>query len=313
MLQLGAVFPSTRRRLAISAAVGLASGSFCWFLLHHFDQGAADFTWAVRLSRYVLAGLNPYDTPLEQYPLTAGVIAAPLAWLSPEVAGGMFYGLSSGLLAFGLTRRGYERLLVFLAYPYWAGFVTAQWGPLIMASAFLPLLLPVTLAKPQIGLPVALTHLSRRGMVACLAVILITVLAMPTWPILWYRQLGNYGHFVPLLVPPGLLLALALARFQHRDARLLFLAGVMPQRWLYDSFTLWLIPETRRELVWTVAISWCAGVWRWYHVPHSFAEVGRWTVVFIYLPMLGLVLARAILGRVTRSPLCREPAKGSLP
>ena len=36
-----------------------------------------------------------------------------------------------------------------------------------------------------------------------------------------------------------------------------------------------------------------AGIWRWYHFPHSYAEVGRWTVDFMYLPMLAIVLARA--------------------
>jgi len=38
--------------------------------------------------------------------------------------------------------------------------------------------------------------------------------------------------------------------------------------------------------------SWGAGIWRWYHIPHSFTEVGRWTVLFIYLPMLAVVLLR---------------------
>ena len=61
----------------------------------------------------------------------------------------MFYGISSALMAFGLTRHGYYRLLVFFAYPYWAGMLAAQWGPLLMASAFFPFLLPTTLVKPQ--------------------------------------------------------------------------------------------------------------------------------------------------------------------
>jgi len=66
----------------------------------------------------------------------------------------------------------------------------------------------------------------------------------------------------------------------------------MPQRWFFDSFVLWLIPQSRREIVWTVFVSWGAGIWRWYHTPHSFTEVGRWTVIFIYLPMLVVVLWR---------------------
>ncbi len=66
----------------------------------------------------------------------------------------------------------------------------------------------------------------------------------------------------------------------------------MPQRWFFDSFVLWLIPQSRREIVWTVFVSWGAGIWRWYHTPLSYNEVGRYTVIFIYLPMLAVVLLR---------------------
>jgi len=282
-----------RWRILISAAIGVASGAFCWFLLAHFHQGAADFSWAIRSAQHLLVGKSPYDTPLEQYPLTAAFFGLPFVWLRPEVAGGLFYGISSALLAFGLTRQSYYGLLVLLAYPYWAGILTAQWSPLIMASAFFPPLLPATLAKPQIGLPVALTHLSRRGVLACVVLLLLSLAVMPRWPLLWVRQLGYYEHFVPLLVLPGPLLALALWRYRDRDVWLLLLAAAMPQRWFFDAFILWLIPKKRHEIVLTVFFSWGAGILRWYHIPHSFGEVGRWTVVFIYLPMLGVLLARA--------------------
>ena len=281
-----------RLRILICTVIGLGSGVFCWTLLVHFHQGAADFSWAIRLAQHWLAGRNPYDTALEQYPLTAAFFALPFLGLRPEVAGGLFYAISSALLAFGLTRHGYHRLLVLLAYPYWAGILTVQWPPLVMAGAFFPFLLPATLAKPQIGLPVALTHLNRRGALACAVLALLSLATMPQWPLLWAGQLGYYEHFIPLLVLPGPLLALALWRYRDRDAQLLFLAALMPQRWFFDAFILWLIPKTRREILLTAFLSWGAGIWRWYHIPHSFAEAGRWTVVFLYLPMLVVVLAR---------------------
>jgi hypothetical protein len=148
------------------------------------------------------------------------------------------------------------------------------------------------MAKPQIGLPIFLTRLSRRGFFACVIVGALSLILMPRWPLLWIGQLGNYEHFIPLLVLPGPLLLLALWRYRDRDAILLLLAGCMPQRWFFDSFILWLIPKSHREIVWTVFLSWGAGLWRWYHPPHSFTQVGRWTVLFIYLPMLGIVLSR---------------------
>jgi hypothetical protein len=279
-------------RIAVSAAIGLVCGAFCWFLMKHFHQDAADFRWALHLAQRLLARQNPYDTPLEQYPLTAAIFALPLVRLQPEIAAGIFYGLSSALLAFGLTRHNFRGLIIFFAYPYWAGMLTVQWSVIIAASAFFPWLLPATMAKPQIGLPVFLTRASRRGIIACAIVAALSLAIMPRWPLLWIAQLGNYEHYIPLLVLPGPLLLVALLRYRDRDAILLFLAACLPQRWFFDAFILWLIPKSRREIIWTVFFSWGAGVWRWYHFPHSFNEVGRWAVIFLYLPMLVVVLLR---------------------
>jgi hypothetical protein len=127
---------------------------------------------------------------------------------------------------------------------------------------------------------------------ASAAVALLSIVIMPEWPWAWLRQGRNYEHFIPLLILPGPLLLLALVRYRNRDAWLLFLSALMPQRWFFDSFILWLVPQSRREIIWTVFFSWGAGVWRWYHTPHSYTEVGRWTVMFLYLPMLVVVLLR---------------------
>ena len=281
-----------RTRLLISALIGVASGVFCWFLMAHFRQGAADFQWAIHLARRLVAHQNPYDTPLEQYPLTAAVFAFPFLRISSEAAAATFYGLSSGLLALGLTRHGYHRLLIFLAYPYWSGLLTVQWSTAIAASAFFPILLPLAAAKPQSGLPVFLTRLTRKGLIATAVVVAGSFALLPAWPRLWLAQSGNYQHFIPLLVLPGPLLLLALLRFRDRDSWLLLLAACMPQRWFYDPFPLWLIPKTRRQIIYTVGLSWVPGIWRWYHAPHSFTQVGRWTVVWLYLPMLILLLLR---------------------
>jgi hypothetical protein len=104
--------------------------------------------------------------------------------------------------------------------------------------------------------------------------------------------LGGYQHFFPILVVPGFLLLLAAIRFRDADARLLLLASLVPQRWFYDPMILFLIPKTRRELVFTVGISWMLGVWRWFHPPQSMSQVGLWTVLGVYLPMLAVVLLR---------------------
>jgi hypothetical protein len=291
MLQLMRAEP-VRQRILISLAIGLGSGMFCWFLLAHFHQGAADFGWAIAAARDLLAHRDPYATPMQLYPLTCALFGLPFVWMPPEVAGGVFYGVSSALMAFGLSRHGYHRLLVFMAYPYWAGFLVAQWPPLILASAFFPFLLPATMAKPQLGLPVFLTNLSKRGVIACILIFLVSLALAPRWPWLWVGHFHSYARFIPLFVLPGPLLLLALWRYRDRDVHLLLLMSLMPQRWFYDMLILWLIPKSRREIVWTSFVSWGAGLWRWYYIPHSFTEVGRVAVLTMYLPMLVVVLLR---------------------
>jgi hypothetical protein len=285
------IYP-VRLRVLISLSIGLATGVFCWFLLRHFHQNAGDFNWTLWAAQDLLAHRNPYDRVMQYYPLPTALFGLPFVWLRPEVAGGAFYGLSSALMAFGLSRHGYHRLLVFLAYPYWAGLIAAQWSPLIFASAFFPLLLPATLAKPQLGFPVALTYPNKRGLLACFGVLVLSLILVPRWPWLWIQSVHSYVRFIPLLVLPGPLLALALVRYRERDARLLFLMALMPQRWFYDALILWLIPKSRREILGTVAFSYVVAIWRWYHYPHSHLQAGRWIVLFMYLPMLVVVLAR---------------------
>jgi hypothetical protein len=282
-----------RKRITVAMVVGLVSGTFCWFLLKRLHQNAGDFHWALHLAERLVARQNPYDTPLEQYPLPAAFFALPFLRMPPEVAAGLFYGFSSAFLAFGLTRENFSRLRIFLAFPYWAGVLTAQWPPIIAASAFFPLLLPATMMKPQVGLPVFLTRLSRRGLLACIFVAALSFAVLPQWTALWLRQTHYYEHFVPLLVFPGPLLLLALVRYRDRDAWLLLLASIMPQRWFFDSFTLWLIPRSRRQILVTACFSWGAGICRWFHQPANFTEVGRLAVIFIYLPMLIVVLFRS--------------------
>jgi hypothetical protein len=285
--------PTMRMRITVAAFVGVATGTFCWFLLKRTHQNAGDFGWAIHLAERLVTGQNPYDTSFEQYPLPAALLALPFLRTPPEIAAGLFYGISSTLLAFGLTRENYGRLRVFLAYPYWAGLLVAQWSTIIAASAFFPALLPVTMMKPQVGLPVFLTRLSRRGILACVIVAALSIAVLPQWPLLWLRQTQYYEHFIPLFVFPGPLLLFALFRYRDRDAWLLLFSSLLPQRWFFDSFTLWLIPKSRRELVWTAFFSWGTGIWRWYHQPVSFTEVGRASVLFLYLPMLAVVLLRS--------------------
>jgi len=282
------------RRLAVSGAIGISSGVLCWAIMRHLGLGACDFNYALREAGELLAGRDPYTifqrTP--SYPLPAAIVGLAFVWVKPEIAAGLFFGASSALLAFGLTRQGYTRLLVFLAYPYWAAMITVQWAPLIMASALLPWLLPVTTAKPQLGAVVVLTYPTRRGLLGCVLLLAASLILMPNWPLRWLGGVSQHTHYVPLLALPGPALLLALWRRRDPDSHLFLLSSLAPQHWFYESFILWLIPKTRQEIMATVFLSWGAGITRWYLTPHSWAEVGAWAVLWIYLPMLTVILLR---------------------
>jgi hypothetical protein len=283
------------REFGASAGIGVLASALCFGFLRHFQLGGADFNWAQRAAQDLLFGVDPYSHPspgVVPYPLPAALIGLPFVGLTPEVAGALFFGVSSCLLALGLIRQSPQRLLIFLAYPFWAALMTAQWTPLLMSAAFFPVLWPVSLAKPQIGGPVALTHLSKKGVIAGGVLLLASFVLSPRWVVEWVSQLSGYQYFVPLLMLPGTLLFLALLRNRGRDALLLVLFAAMPQRWFYDAFVLWLIPKTRREILGAVAISWGVGIWRWFHMPHSIRQVGLWSILGFYLPMLVVVLLR---------------------
>lgn len=279
-------------RITVAALVGATTATYCFLWLTHVHLGAADFSWAIWAAQDLLAHRNPYAAPMQLYPLTSALFGLPFVRMRPELAGALFFGISSALLAFGISRHGFDRLLIFFAYPFWAAVIEAQWSPIILAAAFLPWLLPVALAKPQLGLPILFTAPTRRGVAACFLLAALSFAVFPGWFSQWLTHLHGYSRFVPLLVFPGPLLALALFRSRLADARFLLFAAIMPQRWFYDAFILWFIPKTRREIVWTVFVSWIPGVWRWYHQPVSFTQVGRMCVLFFYLPMLVLVFLR---------------------
>jgi len=290
MLQLKVSMPARRTRFLVSSGFGLFAGVFCWYLMRHFHLAAGDFSWAIRAANDLLEKRNPYATPGQLYPLPSALFGLPFVHMPLEIAGGIFYGLSSALLALGVTRRGLHYMLIFLAYPYWAGMLSVQWIPLIMASTFFWWLMPAAASKPQIGLPIVVSRSERKGTVVCLAVIVLSLLVMPHWPMLWLGETGKYVRFIPLLVLPGPLLIAALLRYRDRNAWLLLLAACMPQRWFYDPFLLWLIPKTRRQIVFTAGLSWIPAIWRWYHTPHVITEVGRMVVLCFYLPMLVVLL-----------------------
>jgi hypothetical protein len=282
-----------KNRMLVATLIGCVSGMLCWLI--HLGPDPNDFRWALGAAQDILKGHDPYAYSFSAkggpYPLTAVAFSFPFVWFEPRLAGALFFGTSSGLLAFGLTRDSYARLLIFLAFPYWMAMLCVQWSPLIMAAALFPWLFPATLAKPQIGLPILLTHWSWRSLAVCSGFVIVSLLLMPNWPLRWLSQIGTWPYYVPMLAfPLGPILALGLWRRDRTEAHLLLLTSLTPQHWFFDSFILWFIPKTRREILVTCLLSWGAGWWRIFHLPRTRAEFGIAAVSWFYLPMLTLIL-----------------------
>jgi hypothetical protein len=295
-----------RKRVILAAIIGGLSAVLSWAEQTRFFSRGGDFLWSMMAGADLLAGRDPYRYPPNSlwipYPLPAAFVGLPFSFFPPAIGAGLFFGLSSGLLAYVITKDRYDRLWMFLAMPFWFALFYAQWAPLIMAAAFIPALLPVVLIKPQIALPVGLTHLSRTGIYCCVAVLLLSVLTYPTWPLVWLSQIRQYQKFFPVLAMPfGPLLLLALLRWRDKDAQLLLLASVFPERYFYDSFILWLIPKTRSEVRLTALLSWGTLLWR---VIVPSASLPTVVSAFCFLPMLSVILLR----RPNGSPPPTQPS-----
>lgn len=297
-----------QKRIFISLIICILTSFLCYVRLAWVDMHAADFTWSLRGAERLLAGESPYYDPIYSsdksypydkplfYPLPALIVAMPFTFLSENLAGALFFGISSGLLAFGLTRDGYWRLPLFLSAPYGVALLSAQWSPLISAAALLSPLLPLVLAKPNIGLPVLLAYGTRRGLVISVLLVGATLVVWPTWPLEWRTTVGRVGEdirFVPLFGFFGPVLALAVLRWREPSARLLLLMSLVPQRPFYDQLGLSLVCRTQRETVVLSLLSWI-GAWCFLLIP---ANNLRWINLCLYLPAL-VILLRPVVPNV---------------
>lgn len=292
--------PHIRSRISVALLIAAVTGWLSWAAQSApgtLSRPGGDLLWALVAATDLRAGRDPYGHPFgpewTPYPLPAALIGLPFSFLPFSLAGGLFFGLSCGLLAFCIAKNGYGRLWIYLATPFWFCLFWAQWSPLIMAAAFIPALLPVVLIKPHIALPVVLTHPTRIGVYCCVAVGLLSLVIYPRWPLVWLSQLGQFQRFFPVtMIPVGPLLLLALLRWRDKDAQLLLLASLLPQRHFYDSFVLWLIPKNWKESLPTALVSFGAWIWKAHRGEMKSPEVGLVSVLFFFLPILCVILLR---------------------
>jgi hypothetical protein len=261
-------------------------------------------------ARDLLAGIDPYSHlpgPYNiPYPIPAALLAIPLTWLADFIAGGIFFGVSSGVLAWLILRKGEPwQLLLFLSWPFFYAALYAQWAPLVLCLYFTPAFLPILLMKPQTALPLALTQRPNwLGIGLTLVIGIASLVIYPSWPWVWLGQISTYQGIIPplLVLPLGPLMLLALLRYRERKSWLLLLMAAMPQRVLYDQAALLLVAGNLREMLILILCSWISlpvllifGGWN--NLPGGWQ---LWILLTLYLPALGIVLAPILGGWVKK-------------
>ena len=308
------VSATTRGTIALLAA---AWGAFITYfsLIVAPNHLAKDFSWPWRAARVILEGHNPYDViratgpyPFNTglfYPLPAAIAAMPFAPLKPAIAGALFFGLSSGLLAFGLTktRSDLSKLPLFLSAPFCMAGVLAQWAPLMTATALLPAFQFLAVCKPNLGLACWTYRPTLGGVAAGVLFIALTLLIVPSWPFDWREALQAAPRYKGPLFrgATGLILLAGAIAWKRREGRLFLAMSVLPQLSLfYDQLPLWLIPQTVWRSALLSALSWVAW-WQWYPsraLAASVAIAAPWVFWLIYVPVLAiLVLPPGVLQR----------------
>lgn len=304
-------------RARLSGAIGgtFAVATYAMLQARPTIQGA-DFTYPWLGARAILSGQSPYSIPTDAlpfggrdgYPWPANLLGLPFAWMSVRLGAALMVGLSMGLAAFLVTRRHQWRALMFVSGPAFMIVSSAQWGGLVMATAFVPLLggLVATI-KPSALAALAYQRRVSRVARACIlgcVVLLFSLIIAPHWPAEWIGTTRAspmaHQYVVPLLSWSGAPLVLALTRWKRREARMLFVLALLPQAaFLYDQFLVFLVPRTRFEMLVAVTLSLCVLAAPFYL---TFDRTNVPTLVRAYLPLVNVGLYWPALAMILRRP-----------
>ena len=294
-----------RARFLVAILVGCALGvaTYAMLVARPTIQGA-DFTYPWLAARAVLHRQNPYAIPTTAlpfgggflYPWPAILLGLPFAWMDVRIAGAVMVGLTMGLAAFVVSREHRWRLLMFVSGPAFMIASSVQWGGLVMAAAFVPALGGISAATKPSTLA-ALAYQRRwsdviRACVVGLSILALSMAIAPHWATDWIRRAraSPVGHqyVAPLFSWTGAPILLALTRWRRREARLLVCLAVLPQTtFLYDQFLVFLVPETRLEMLAAVTVSLFVLAAPYYI---DFDRTNTVTLIRSYLPLINVGL-----------------------
>ena len=286
--------------------VGLLAGAAVFAAYRLPPPTTSDLDQVLEGARALLHGQDPYGSAErahfffpQLYPLTALLLLAPLAPLPTELARVGWAVAGGAALAIAARRYGRGLPAALLSASFLNAVILGQWSPFLTASAVLPVLGVAWAAKPSIGAAMFAAFPSRRGVMAALLLLVLSLVVSPSWPWRWWGVLFHGPQAIPILRPGGFLLLLALLRWRRPEARLLVALGCVPQTiGLYDTLPLFLIPRTRMQGYGLAVMSYLAAFGQALFYPRlpdmTLAQnlTERWPVVLVclYLPALFLVL-----------------------
>ena len=285
------------------------AGLYVLRLRYAHPEQLSDVHQLLIAARAWLNGSNPYEAvrtstqwpfPL-LYPFPAVIVIGPLAGLPAWAADALFTAAGTAVLAWALTR---ERLispaaLALVSAPFLHSVVLSQWSPALTGAALLPWLGFVLVCKPNVGLALFAAYPSVAGAISAAALVALSLVVMPRWPLDWRAAAANAPNSISLLtLPGGPLLLLALLRWRRPEARLLAVLGAVPQTTLaYAALPLFLIPKTWAEawMVWAgTAVALIGhGLTGPYDSQMAWVRAGgMWLLYCAFLPCVAMVLRR---------------------
>ena len=302
--------PRTAILIALIAAVGAALVSYAFATQ---QEGYGDFLAWWHGARVLLDGGDPYATPPnlapffidEQlfYPLTALVATVPFARLPYHIALASFFGIGSGLLAYGVVRTAPHRLALFCSFPFLMAAQLGHWSPYLAAALLLPAAGFLIAVKPNLGLAALVTRPSRAMILGALVLLVISISAMPSWPGRWMGAMSEAPpHLLPVATWLGAPLVLAVLRWRRPEARLLLAMSLVPQTAMFaDQLMLFLVPQNRRQSLILALIGIVGGIaWmvRLRAGGHPALVGGPYVVASLYLPALVVLLRQQNVGEI---------------
>ena len=285
-------------------------------ILSAAESGRSDFDYFWTAAAAMVRGEDPYrsvavsglEYPLF-YPMPAVVVLAPLGLMPLEMARIAFTWLGTFTLSLAAFRYGRGLPAVLLSASFLSALMQGQWSPLLTPGAVIPWLGALWVAKPSIGLALAVAYPSRQAAVGVTALLAASFLVMPDWPRAWLHALESTNHMILALQPGGILLLSSLLRWRHPEGRLLAAFACVPQTpALYETIPLFLIPRSRWGGLILAALSHVATAYMRAVMPlragmpieENLAQ--RWPIMFwcMYLPALLMVLLPLVRDHIRR-------------